>query len=421
MWSTPATIYTVILCVIIFAYFAHAVLSTDRSKILSPITIISLVYIYYCVVPFFTAGNENYSVGPETNIDIFHGAALLSYCTILVGFYFFNPTLKFKKWNNCFNDKNILTYAVVYFIIAFIGYSSFRGFHFSIFSDDIIHELNHDSLEHYFIELIYLHEAAFALFLMHNIKKKGIKWYYLLMIYVFIIFIFAGTRARLVILFAAALTSFYLYPKPKRVNYLMIGGLLVIVFLFFSVMDQTRQYSKGLNREALATMSYEDIKSGPDENAAVYWFSAVVMDWVDENGQYVYFEPIVNAVLSPIPRSVFPWKPGGEYLMESQNKIIGTTDHGAIFLNFTEGYYSFGWLGVILYGLIFGWLSKVFWVNYKRNQQSIGAILALALYNGLCYNLISRGYLATSLINFIYIVCLPFWIARVINAILKQK
>ncbi len=415
MWSSFSYICTALLILLILLYFVKSVLSNDKSEIFSPLSIISLVYIYYCVIPFFTGGNDSYHVGPETNINLFHGAALLSYICILLGFYFSGVKTSYKKRNSCFNEENSIRYAVVFFSIAFVSYASFRGIHFSIFADNAPEELVHDNMEHYFLELIYLYEAAFSLMIIHNIRHQGIKWYYLLMLYVFIIFIFAGTRARIVVLLVAALTTFYLYPKPKRVNYPIVIVLAIVVYLGFSVMDQARQYSRGLNRDSLNSLSYNDIKGGADENAAVYWFSAVVMDWVDEDSEYVYFEPLINALLSPIPRSIFPWKPDGRYLMRSQFKIIGDATHGAIFLFFTEGFISFGWLGVILYGFILGWLSKRFWSNYKNNNTSIGAILSLALYNGFCYNVISRGYLATAVINYVYIICLPFWIVMLVR------
>lgn len=421
MWSPLSVLCIALLILIIIVYFFRVIISSDKSLILSPLSIISLVYVYYCIMPFFSSGNETYHVGPETNISLFHVAALLSYICTLISFYSYKKVVNFKVWNKSFNEGNILKYAIIFFVIAFAGYSAFRGVHFSIFADNAPEEIVHDNLEHYFIELIYLYESAFALLVIHNIKHHGMKWYYVLMLYVFIIFIFAGTRARIVILLASAITTFQLFPKPRRVNYPIMIILAIIVYLGFSIMDLSRQYSRGLNRASLNSMTYDDIKGGANENAAVYWFSAVVMDWVEKEDAFVHFEPLVNALISPIPRSMFPWKPDGRYLMEAQIKIIGTTDHGAIFLNFTEGYFSFGWVGVILYGLFLGWLSKRFWSNYRNNPHSIGAIIALGLFNGYCYNFISRGYLATSFINFIYIVCLPFWVAQLFNSIYKKK
>ncbi|MBQ8969413.1 MAG: hypothetical protein IJ064_06755 [Bacteroidaceae bacterium] len=408
------------LIVLIVGYFCKVVFSKDRALIFHPLTIISMVYVYYCIVPYYTGGNERYHVDAKTNLALFHVGALLSYICLL-----FASTRKinvsFSHWNNCFKLKRMEWAAILCFALAFVGYSSFRGVHFSIFAEDNELNLVHNDIEHYFLELLYLYEAAFSLFLMRG-KVKGMKWWYIpLMLYIVISFIFAGTRARLVVMIASAITVYYLWPCPRRVNYVYAIVLATGVFLGFSIMDKTRQYSKGLNREALNEISYNDIKGGADENYSVYWFSAVTMDYCQREHDYVYFEPILNALLSPIPRSVFPWKPDGRYLMRSQIKIIGTADHGAIFLYFTEGFFSFGWLGVILWPLLLGWFVNLFWTNYRAHSTSPGAILALALFNGYCYNTISRGYLATNLINYVYLICLPFWLYMIMQKWNKTK
>lgn len=116
----------------------------------------------------------------------------------------------------------------------------------------------------------------------------------------------------------------------------------------------------------------------------------------------------------PIPRALFPWKPDGGYLDRAQQMILGFNDGVAVTM-YAEAFYAFGWFGVIIYSLFFGWLAKVFWLNYRKNSQSIGAIISLSLFNGFTYLLISRGYLSSAVTNFCMLIVLPLWLASLLN------
>ena len=101
-------------------------------------------------------------------------------------------------------------------------------------------------------------------------------------------------------------------------------------------------------------------------------------------------------------------------MKRTQFFVAGSADSGAAFLAFVEAFLAFGWIGVILYGLFFGWLAGIFWRNYQNNKQSIGSVLLLALFNGFCYDWISRGYMAGMFNNFIYFVIMPFWLSYIL-------
>ncbi len=407
-----------LLIVLIAGYLLKQIFSKDRSSIWSPVTVISLCYIYYCIVPYFTGGSVKYHVDTSSNV-LMHFAALLSYICVLIGFSI-KTRSNFRRWNNTFSSKNILSSAVLLFVIASAGYSAFRGIHFSIVAEEKeIVDLIHTSFEHYFLELLLLYVAAFALFVFSKKLSTSKKWMYLLMWYILVTCIFAGVRSRIVLLTLASCTVIYLYPIPRRPNYLVLAVLAVALYVGFSIMDRSRMYSQGIRMDLVNEMSVEEMTQGAEENNSVYWFSSLVMDHYAENGQLIYFEPILTAAFMPIPRAVFPWKPSGRYLIDTQILCIGTAEGGAAFLYFVEGYLSFWWFGVILYGLLLGWLSRKFWDNYQRNKESIGACLALALFSAVCYCFISRGYLAAAFELFVYTICLPFWIVRFAGKCLK--
>lgn len=415
-------ICTSILTAIIIINIITSVLSKDKTKIFSPVNMFALVYAYYCIMPIYTSAGKGYELANDYAEGLFCIGALLSYVGILIGFSI-KVKPGFKKWNTYFTADNCQQYATIFFLIAFVAYSSLRGIHFTIFADEKTEtELTHYGLEHYLLNLIVLYEIAVCLYIIKNKSNRsyGFKYYYLIIIYIIIGFLFAGTRSRIVYLALASVTVFYLYPKPKRMNYPLILGLGLALFLLFSAMDSTRSYSSGINKQGMSQLSYDDIKYGAAENYVVHIYSAKVMEMYSNNGDYIYFEPILTAALSPVPRVFFPWKPDFGYLMEPQIKIQGTID-GAIFINFTEGFISFGWFGVLLYGLFLGWLSKKFWSNYQNNPSSIGAIVALALWNGFTYVVVSRGSMASALTNYVLTICLPFWIAGWTKNLINKK
>lgn len=400
----------VYLLIALIVYQFKVVFTKDYAAVWSPITIISLCYIYYCIIPYFTGGSEHYNLGGNSNL-MFWITADLSYISVLFGFS--RPSKKdFDDWNRTFSEKNLLSASVLVFFVAFLGYSSFRGVHFTFVAEESVGDLIHTSFEHYFIELALLYIFSFGLMILCFKKKVQKKWLWFLFYYIIVSCLFAGTRSRIVYIALTSMIVYYVYPRPRRPNYPILAVLAGAMFVLFSVMEYSRLYSQGIRMDRVSEMSRADMTKGAEENNSVYWFSSLVTERYEQTSEYVYFEPIATAVLMPIPRAIFPWKPNGQYLIDTQNLCIGSSEGGAAFLYFTEGFLSLSWFGVIFYGWFLGWLSRRFWDNYRRNPDSIGATIACAVYTAMCYGFISRGYLASSLEMFVYAICLPFWIVK---------
>ena len=186
------------------------------------------------------------------------------------------------------------------------------------------------------------------------------------------------------------------------------------------VMEAARMYGRGLDISVVTEIQRTGEIKEASENLMVYEFSAECMDKYDLE-DLILFEPVANAVLMPIPRALFPWKPKGTYMRDANIKIYGTITRGNAFLNITEAYVSFGWFGILIYAWFLGWLSKLFWNNYVRNKESIGAVALLGLYNATLYQIIARGYMAQALTTFIYYVFMPFWLLMILQKIMNHK
>lgn len=417
-----SVIYFVILCIVMAYSIIKPWLSRDKAEIWSPITMIVLTLGYYVVKPSF--GNlDLFSANNAPNQQFFYISSLLFFISILVAFKRTSGGT-FNKWNQYFNTVNAPTISVFLFLFALLCYVPFRGFRYSIDVNDATIMSERVGLVSYFIDLISLFVAASCIAFVGLKRKTGLglknKAIFLIILYIsLVIFIVAGFRFRIVILLLAMATVYHLYPQPRSINYKVFVPLAIVMYLGFAIMDTARTYGAGIDLETAQSVSLSQAYEGAHESESVCCFSINVIDAYSRNADYIYFEPLLTAVLMPLPRAFFPWKPDAGYLKDIQIRTLGDASGGAACLSYVEGYISFGIFGVILYGLLVGWLCKKIWSNYRNNPDSIGAILLLALFNGFCYVWISRGYMAAAFNSLIYFVVMPFWLTGLINKFKK--
>ena len=406
---------TSLLCFLIIWTLYTSIISKDVTKIWSPLTTISLVYIYYCLWPYYLAISEKHAINEaQNNGYLFHMASLLSYVCILIGFKIKAPFTT-KRWNKLMSIENCNKYGIILVIIAMACYVPFRGFHLSIAKGSETVELEKGGFIYYLIFMTDILAAAMTLLYIKG--KHSLKTKLLPMWIIIATFLYSGGRWRIVVMIISILTMMHLYPKKKKPNYGLIAILGIVLFLGFSAMDALRTYNQGIDFERASELDFNNVKKGAGENYDVYSFSMQAMNKVTQYDTRIYFLPLLQAVLMPIPRFLFPAKPNADYLHQMENIIIGDDTQGAAFLNFVEGYMSFGWIGVIIYGIVLGWVSKLFWNNYKKNPDSIGAILLLGLFSGVSFSIVSRGDMASTLVNILYVICLPFLLLQLLKKI----
>lgn len=417
MSNTISYVCELILLLIIVFHFIRAYFSKDYSRIWSPLTTISLTYIYYCSVPFWLGTIDKYKIDESlVNGHLFHLATLLSYVCILLSFNR-RTNSNFRKWNSLFTKENSGKFGIMLFLIAMVCYVPFRGLHFSISGETSPTQLVSGGFVYYFIFMTNMFAVASSLLLI-SLKYGRKKWLICIILWLIgVQLIFAGARWLIVVTGLTFLTTYYLFPKPKKINLPLLLVLGTIVYLGFSIMDKSRQRGAGINMEAATSLSFDEVKGGAEENHGVYWFSLMAINQLDQTGERVYFQPFLTAFLMPVPRSIFPWKPNDAYLDKIEEKVFGDALGGAAFLNYVESFMSFGWLGIIVISWFWGWLARKFWDNYKNNPDSIGAIIALGAMSSVFYCIISRGYLASTVTNIVLVVFLPFWISKFIKRI----
>lgn len=419
-----STILFSILVILFGIDIISKVKSKDKSLIWQPTTFLIIYLSYYVLLPFFKGGENVINGGGSDASD--YSQMLLLLGTLLFYLVFrlvydkSKPKIEFRLLNSLLTENNAIRSSVILFALAFVGYGIFNGFSLSIFSADsktdmvFNEEGSYGHTEMYITYLISL--FTFCCAVVYAIKQKISTLFVIMIVLSLIIYIIGGFRYRILMLFVAVFTAMYLFPEPRNIKYQIVVPLFLVMYAFMGIMEAARMYGKGLDISAITEIQKTGEIKEASENMMVYDISAKCMEKYDFD-DYIYFEPITTAVLMPIPRALFPWKPKGTYIRDANLKLYGTIAHGNAFLNITEAYISFGWFGIIIYAWFLGWLSKLFWYNYKKNLNSIGAVTLLALYNAALYQIIARGYMAQALTTFIYYVFMPFWMIMLLKKI----
>ena len=170
--QSSSIIFFVVLCIMIVTSLVKPLFSKDKSAIWSPITIISLTFLYYVVKPSF--GNFSlYGANFAIHQYLFYLMAVLFYGCILIAFYK-TRSGSFPKWNGFFDANNVQKATLILFLIAMACYVPFRGFRTTIFAEDATVMTARTGLVSYFIDVISLLVSACCLAYIGIRNKKGL-------------------------------------------------------------------------------------------------------------------------------------------------------------------------------------------------------------------------------------------------------
>jgi oligosaccharide repeat unit polymerase len=411
----PMAISIIIIILIIGYNFVSAYKSKQYYRFWSPMTFISLVFFYYVIyVPFSDIMSEKgATIG---NTDLSYGlsyawcGACVSLCCIAIGFKFARFKYKADTTTIPLQENKLVRIGVVIFVLGTLAYSVYHPIRFSIgkFEDDFSFK-NMGTWGSYFNDAISIFVCACCLFIPAILKKK--KYYLLLFILLaFITYTIGGFRYRLIYILISLATMYHLYFR-KNIKYRIWIPVAIAFFLFTGIMTYTRTYSKGLDLDAAKGMSMEEIMNGSNAEGSVFYYSGAVMKQVENRGAYIYFEPVITAIMMPVPRKLYAEKPTGNYLAVIQQWVFGSI-WGAATLTYTEAFYAFGWFGIVLQGLFIGWGSKYFWLRFLNNKNAFNSILLLSLFNGYTYFMLSRGYLAAQFQTIMFFIVVPYFLYK---------
>ena len=389
----------------------------------SPLTFISLIYFYYVICApliLMSVLGDVYYVGVKltANASVSWIAACLSLVSIQIGFRLYKGS-KIRFWKLNFNYNVSLKIGLILFMLGLFIYSIHNGFNFNLISSkNKIEFTNEGNFSMYMGQAVSLLVCASILFVPAIVQKRKYLYLIIPIIISFLVFLSGGFRYRLVYLIIALATFYHLYTN-KRVKILYWVFFSSIIYLSMGIIETTRNYGNGLDLDKVAGQTTLDIALTGLNEGKIFFYSGKVIEEVEKKDIYIYFEPFITALLMPIPRKILPSKPDGSYLVEIQNLVMRSSreNPGAAFLHYAEAFFSFGWIGVFINGLLLGILSKFFWINYLKNPKNILTIASIALFNGFTYVMISRGYLAQQFTLYCFYIIIPLWLVKKIYSL----
>lgn len=416
MLSSEETVLLLILSFGVIGIPIASFLKKDYVTIWSPIVFVCVVYFYYAII-----GPLNAIIKDDTTFRVLDHRSYYSLALLACNVSFYSILIGFHSNRRKENRNEVLVNASIYKLqkngIILIAISIFL---FTIFSGgDITSRINfldtsrdsqdfQGSFAAYLMLSINFLIVGVCLILYNQVKRKKIIIFILSFFLAASIFINEAFRYRLVVLVVAVFTAYHLYLK-KKPKILLLAAVVIPFFLLMGVLEVSRRYGRGIEVERLEGKDYTELTESGLNETAVFWASGYFMEEALDKYGYTYFDFISNAVASPIPRAIWPSKPDGSYILQT-NDLYGTYGTGQAYLNFCEYYLAFGWPGIIICSFLLGFFLKKAWLWFLVNKDNPLAITAISVLNGFVYVLISRNYTTQHVTLFFFTVYPAFFI-----------
>lgn len=390
----------------------------NQQRLYSPIFFLTLFLSYYTLIPYIKGVHVVDGRNIDEGVPLYLLANFLSYSATIIGFNLKTKWRIFNKFNDYVSELNAKRMGIVLMLIAISVYGIFRDWNFNLFftaleSEEFESVERENHMEYYLTQLSMLFIAASSCFYVSYCRKKT-KLLWVCLVFEMLVALMEGFRATIAIFIISFAIFFQNYPKLKSLNLKLWLPIGLVFLLSLGAMERSRSYGRGYNIDAIMEMfSDGSYTESAGESATLYGDGARTMAKFTETGDRYYFEPVLCALLQPIPRAWLPLKPNADYLRDAGTKVNGFKGN-VVITSPIEAFISFGWLGIIIYGLFVGWLCQVFWNNYQTNRDKIGALILLASFNAFLYVYVSRGYMAQVLVTYMYVVIIPFWVIKIL-------
>lgn len=227
------------------------------------------------------------------------------------------------------------------------------------------------------------------------------------------IYVSLGFRYRLVLLVIPLILLWFM-ARRRRPSLRWLALFVAGFILLNGIIGLTRSYGRGLDLERIEGLQTGELFDAGFGEAAVFFTTAGVIEQAATDVPYfVGIEPLVNTLFFPIPRTLFPGKPRGDYNFIHHFLLYGRKHYrGAAFLNYAEYYIMYGWWSVVALSALLGHLLRRLWVWFLWRQDEPLAQVIYLLTASYLYVVISRGYLAQVVMLFSFTVLPLFLLYR---------
>ncbi len=393
----------------------------------SPLVLVSVVYIYYLVLgPVISVMEGNtwaYTVNHRPYLMNAWLGGTASFVCIILGFNLTQKISPRAMISAIPDDSRMWSMGVILFVIGFAAFALIAGsgllgqLDFLEGSGDMRTGYS-GAFRNYFLYGINFFIPASCFLLYGWIKKRGNLLILLGSVFIAVsLYLSSGFRYRVVLLALSLLVTWYIAHRRKP-NLVFLAVIAFVFISFMGFVGAARQYGRGLDVTRVEEKTNWDLFLQGVGESITFQTTGLLMEQVPEIHEHIGWDPVIQSIVFPVPRRLWPEKPSGDYI-ETINRLYLINNYlgiGAAVLNYGEYYLAFGWWGIIIGSLILGWIAKKLWLWYKVNRENPLAIVMLAVANGFLYVVISRGYLPQVVMNFFFTVgpCLViiWWVNR---------
>lgn len=400
-----------IIGVLLLSYFRN------RREFWSPLTIISIIYAYYCCLGPYHAVTTGETFDRLINMRTFYESSLwgawISLIAYIVGFWLHGYTRQPGIISD-FSSELLSKYGKRIFIVGFTLFAISTGGNVTKLINPLdaqyVEQVGGGFANYLGLSLNFVIPAITMLFLYFITTRRGLLWFAIPFVVCIGIFISLGFRYRLVLLLASMAIVYY-YAMGRRPNVIFISLAVFVFISLMGIINISRQYNAGLNVAKLEDEDSEGYYASGLREAYIFQTSGAIIDIVPERHPHAGIQPIVSTITFPIPRAFYPEKNSAEYLFDALDAIYGkTVSKGAAILSYGEYYLAFGWAGVIIGCGLFGWVYRKLWNWYLANSTNEFVMTAYAVTVSYLYVIISRGYLP-QVVNLFFFSVLPVYVA----------
>ena len=224
------------------------------------------------------------------------------------------------------------------------------------------------------------------------------------------IFTSLGFRWRIVTLIVPMVLLWFL-TRGRRPAPMVVGASAFGLVLLAGLIEQTRSYGTGLSLDAASDVSATNFLTRGLNESSVFLVTGGVIENTPGGSPFVGLQPIISALLFPVPRTIWQDKNSFEYLINALSDLFRSRvlANGQAILNYGEYYLMFGWLSLVLMGLLSGWLLRCLWNWFSLRRSETLAQVTYLCTCALLYMWVSRGYLPQVALIFAFGSLPLFW------------
>jgi hypothetical protein len=378
----------------------------------SPLTIIAVVFGYYCCLGPYEAVTSGITFDRLLNMRKFYPSAfwgaLIALSSYTIGFFFHGENRHRPRLVPVFSPGVLFEYGRKTFLIGFTLFTISTGGNVT----KLINPLDAEGVQqvggsfgnYLSLGVNFLIPAVTILFLHFLVTKRKLWWFIIPFVVCLGIYTTLGFRYRIVLLLGALAFVYYMV-KGKRPNPVVLVLGIAGLITFMGIINKSRTYGAGLNVKKLEGLTTEDAYLNGLEESRIFQTSGAIIDIVPKKYPHVGFQPIWSTLVFPIPsKLIFP-KNSAQYLFGALDAIYGKKySKGASLMSYSEYYLAFGWLGIIFGCTITGWFLRRLYNWFKANSNNVLVIAAYGVTIPFLYVVLSRGYLPQVTMLFFFTV-----------------